>query len=180
MLLILLLLIPLTGTLLLVADPETSMQICGVISGLAYLFNDLIHDPSAFYHYIEATDPLSEIQSGESVTFCDFDFNDDTGVHKLDERVLLENGVADAPQATARNNVIANGYDPAVSQQPYASNLANKMDELRDGDLQLPRGLLEADKNYVRTMSHHCWNNYNPNIHYQNSSTMRRFLRNLF
>ena len=118
----------------------------------------------------------SSVSASKSI----FDLLPNTGIHLIDERIVFTNGVASPEDANIRNSTINNGYNPNVSHQPYAGNLAKMLKDLRNGGSSLPDELVDADANFLRAMARHCWNNYDPNKHYLNSRTMRSFIKNLF
>lgn len=149
-----------------------SVYLVSCVHALNLLANELNFD----YDYMYNKDHFLATNSDEDFSW---DFTLDNGVHFLDERIIYTNGVADPAEAAVRDNTVANGYDPGTSHQPYARNLAAKLEELRNGSSQLPNNLVPADERFINALCPHCWNNYNPNRHYKNSVTMRNFLKNL-
>ena len=108
-----------------------------------------------------------------------FDLPSVSGINCLDEKNLLENGVADSEGARNRDNAISNGLDTNVSYQPYARDLANKLQQDRDGSSHIPSTILSRDQDFIKSVAPNCWDNYNPNRHYLNSRVMRAYLRSL-
>ena len=101
----------------------------------------------------------------------------------LDERIIYTEGFADPQQRAVRDQVIANGYNPAQSNQPYAKNLANKLEEMRtrkgEAHSQMPANITPQDEQYMDVMIRVLHPNYNPNAHLSNSRDFRRFLKKL-
>lgn len=183
MLLILLLLIPLIGIFFLAGEMdgffiELLVYLLTLIKSLAMLAHDL--DWNYDYMYSEDFFSSSSLDEEYDMFWNDaFDFLSDNGVHFIDERIVFIDGVASPADAVIRDNTIANGYDPAISHQPYGRNLASKLERERNGSSQLPQNLVPADARFINTMCSHCWANYDANKHYKNSITMRNFLKNL-
>lgn len=98
-----------------------------------------------------------------------------------EERIVYTDGFASAAERQIRDSVITHGYNPNVSNQPYAANLSRRMQLIRarchnsQDVLTLP----PADRAYLDVMIRQLYPNYNPNIHYKNSRSMHTFLRNL-
>jgi len=118
--------------------------------------------------------PFSETESDTL-----FDLQLDTGIHLLEEKTVLVDGVADSNGARARDSAILNGLDTNVSYQPYARDLADKLERDRDGSSNIPSSILPRDQDFIRSVAPNCWGNYNPNVHYLNSRVMRSYLRSL-
>jgi hypothetical protein len=101
--------------------------------------------------------------------------------HVPAEVITHEHGIANATDAGIRDRVIANGYDPAQTNQPYASKLAVKLKQLAklEGHKSVPRNLLPGDAEYLSNMHFRAHDVYNPNLHYPNTDKVRKFLKNL-
>ncbi len=128
------------------------------------------------YKWIVPTDLFNDMYDG--VLFA----NREEVMAVPDERVVYTEGFADPAQRAVRDGVIANGYNPNESNQPFAKNLSSKLAELRkkEGHSQMPDNLTPQDRRYMDVMIRQLYPNYNPNIHYMNSSTFRTYLKNLF
>ena len=97
------------------------------------------------------------------------------------ERIAFTDAFADADQIAVRDNVIANGYDPNVTNQPYARGLADRLRVIarRDMHLQLSETLPVGDINYIQAMMRHYNPNFNVNINNYNTENFRTFLKRL-
>lgn len=101
--------------------------------------------------------------------------------HVPAEVITHEHGIANATDAVTRDSVIANGYDPAQTNQPYAGKLAVKLKQLAklEQHKSIPKNLLPGDAEYLRNMHYRAHDVYNQNLHYPNTDKVRKFLKNL-
>jgi hypothetical protein len=101
--------------------------------------------------------------------------------HVPAEVITHEHGVANVSDATIRDRVIADGYDPAQTNQPYAGKLAAKLKQLAklEQHKSIPKNLLSGDAEYLRNMHFRAHDVYEPNVHYPNTDKVRNFLKNL-
>lgn len=105
------------------------------------------------------------------------------------ENLFTEHGVTNGYDRNIRDGVIANGYNPNISQQPYASNLMSKVDSLQKGPsavtgLQIPQELNDRDKEYIDILhryyrDHVTMQGFNSNRHYPLAAGVKKFIRNL-
>lgn len=97
------------------------------------------------------------------------------------ESLFYPDSFATSDMRALRDSVIDSGYNPAVSNQPYAGRLSEKMKEIfkRDNNLQDLDTLPPKDREYINVILSELHNPYNPNKHYPNTGKVRSFLKKL-
>nr|YP_009469569.1 hypothetical protein [Pseudocercospora mori]AVE15079.1 hypothetical protein [Pseudocercospora mori] len=103
-----------------------------------------------------------------------------TPLGNIPEGIIFTDSFATPHDMAVRDSVIANGYNNAVSQQPYATKLSHKLDHIRsrDGHSQYPETLSPRDLEYKRIMNSVRSPIYHPNMQ-PNSTLFARWLRQL-
>ena len=97
------------------------------------------------------------------------------------EHLVYTDGFASAAEREVRDRVIAHGYDNSVSNQPYATNLAKRMELVRERtssghDLST---MAPKDQEYVHIIIRELYPNYTPGWQHLNSTRLRAFLKKL-
>lgn len=104
------------------------------------------------------------------------------------ENIYNVHGFTNGHDRNIRDSVIANGYDPAVSNQPYASLLVEKITSIRAANpnqgLQPPLELNSPDKRYLDTLHRYYRNNvthqgFDANRHYPCANAVLNYIKRL-
>lgn len=107
--------------------------------------------------------------------------NHNNNITPGDERIIYTYGFATPEQVAFRDHVVANGYDPSMSHQPYAKQLAAQLARGRasEGHSVIPAGIADGDAKYIEVMALQYRPDFNTNRHYYNTNNFRRYLRRL-
>lgn len=105
----------------------------------------------------------------------------DVDNHK--ENIWSIYGITNADDRAIRDEVIKNGYDSSVSQQPYARKLAARLTELKNGS-KSPDELYDRDQQYTDIMQRHYWATvrgvtYDPQRHNTCTLAIIKYIRRL-
>ena len=171
MLLILLLLIPLMGVFFIFGVSSTHMFL-DFFTSVSLCFN-LFY--SFAYHLIYTLNaiPIDETAIGTLIVSI---------ANLANERGEQLIGIANAAEDEIRDNFVANGLRPGESLQPYATNLANYLDQLRNrnGHSEIPENFLTpGDTAFIKHIIPDAVLDYNPKRHLGNTVNVRRFFKNL-